>query len=223
MLNTQSFRRLCIVLLPLLLAFWYLRPSTPLGEVWGKEQFDAMDTFRVTEETPFRIAGMTPERILIENGSPHALIKYGIPRYLYPTANNCLTGENTAQISERNLRWNEFKNEAELEVCLFRVLSKMSTRETVLPWIASQDIVDLHIYTQPSAEEHISASFAWFPQEGAMSGAFFAGAPHDGPETVQLILVFLSFDETGQYLGYTINLITNQNIRKTGNEYPIRN
>jgi hypothetical protein len=90
-----------------------------------------------TEETPFRVHGKIYDS---PDTHPNLREKYGDILFQYPNAAACITGDpgNDGDLIDADLRWHELMSAEEVEVCLFRVFSRLGSLERIEEWLTRQ-------------------------------------------------------------------------------------
>ena len=92
------------------------------------------------EESPFLWAGKS----YADGSSKYAFElreKYADIPFEYPTAQSCIIGsaKTDTELATADLNWKELQTNESVEVCLFRVLSRLRTVDKITKWMIIQD------------------------------------------------------------------------------------
>lgn len=107
---------------------------------------------------------------------------YDPARRKYPTLQSCATGDDKSDggIMSTTLRWEAFENYAEAEVCLFRMLAKLGTKERIEDWLLNKGFASLPNFQGwksahnifPQGDNFLSLQLIWFNKaKGPLYGA----------------------------------------------------
>lgn len=108
-----------------------------------------------SEESPFRLGNLIYREAY--TASHPARERYGDVPFQYPSAKTCLTQdqEDEQTVDDADMNWKALSSVEAVEVCLFRVASKLQTKERIIQWMIGQgwesklqnEVSDLnHIY-----------------------------------------------------------------------------
>ena len=140
--------------------------STHAGEGW--------------QETPYLWAGKTLEE-LRPSVAKNIMPKYGELRFVYPSADACLTpaSSDSSEILGRDLIWYQLETKEAVDVCLFRVFAALGDQAQIEAWLESQgfgsklttDSTSLGFVYGVEGERITSLSMTWRTSEnGALYG-----------------------------------------------------
>jgi hypothetical protein len=137
----------------------------------------------VPEESPFLWAGKAyADR---NSGLTHWVYeRYGNTPFRYPNAAACITGDpgNDGDLIDADLRWHELMTAEEVEVCLFRVFSRLGSLERIEEWLVRQgwgkpirtnSLNFPHLDGLPEGTEILALSVHW--DVGAKGAPFGSG------------------------------------------------
>jgi hypothetical protein len=109
----------------LLTVFALTFPSSAIGEV-------------AYEETPFRLGNLVYREAYATSHPVRS--RYGDIPFEYPSAESCLFPRQNAEqeIDDEEMNWKALSSVQAVEVCLFRVASKLQTKERIAQWLIGQ-------------------------------------------------------------------------------------
>ena len=78
--------------------------------------------------------------------------KYADIPFAYPSAQSCVSGSAKTDIdlATADLKWTELQTNETVEICLFRVLSRLKTTDKITKWMIKQGWVDNEVYDSSS-------------------------------------------------------------------------